>query len=134
MPRVKRLTDRQVFMRRTASILRHQRERNAVSDDCTLEWLRGMAMIAIKDGCAYCFGPVTAANLSLDHATPQQRGGGIDPPNLVVCCAPCNEAKGQLMVAEYLALLLTIQAWPADVAKRFLARLRQGGQFRRGRK
>jgi hypothetical protein len=53
-----------------------------------------------RDGyaCVYCSSPL---NLSLDHVTPQSKGGGHSPDNLVTCCRSCNSSKGAKSIAEW---------------------------------
>lgn len=125
--------DRRVFMTRSRSILRHQQRRGGVAADYPLEAFRALVRQAMEQGCCYCGGPLRAKDFSLDHRTPRDRGGLPDPANFAVCHKACNEAKGALNEAEFRALLALVAGWPAVVARKFLARLRQGGQFRRGR-
>ncbi len=42
--------------------------------------------------CQYC--GFRGSNLTLDHVVPKQRGGPTDWHNLVCCCLPCNNKKG----------------------------------------
>lgn len=57
-----------------------------------------------RDGyeCWYCG---ATENLSLDHMTPQSRGGTDCIENLLTCCHSCNSAKGSKTFAEYIAFL-----------------------------
>lgn len=52
--------------------------------------------ILLRDGftCQYCSGRLPAGELTLDHVTPRSRGGGSTWENLVACCFPCNNKKG----------------------------------------
>lgn len=38
---------------------------------------------------------------TIDHLTPRCRGGHSTEKNSVECCVQCNNAKGQLTLAEY---------------------------------
>ncbi|WP_367043048.1 RNA-guided endonuclease IscB [Streptomyces sp. Je 1-332] len=51
--------------------------------------------------CAYC--GATGVPLNIDHILPSSRSGSSRVSNLVLACAPCNQAKGSKPVAEFLA-------------------------------
>ena len=44
-------------------------------------------------------------DLAVDHAIPLSRGGGAELGNLDYPCKPCNDQKGSMKPAEFLALL-----------------------------
>jgi 5-methylcytosine-specific restriction endonuclease McrA len=44
--------------------------------------------------CQYCGDVFTAAELTLDHVLPRSHGGKSSWENLVACCYPCNNSKG----------------------------------------
>lgn len=44
--------------------------------------------------CAYCGTSLTIDTATLDHVRPVSRGGAHAQDNLVLACAPCNNAKG----------------------------------------
>lgn len=52
--------------------------------------------ILIRDHytCQYCAETLPAAALTLDHVMPRSRHGKSSWENLVACCYPCNNAKG----------------------------------------
>lgn len=52
--------------------------------------------IMIRDGssCQYCRKVLPSGSLTLDHVMPKSRGGGSTWENLVACCYPCNNKKG----------------------------------------
>ncbi len=54
-----------------------------------------------RDGrrCVYC-GDVEGP-FHIDHLFPVSRGGSNNPNNLVLACAPCNLAKGDKTLAEW---------------------------------
>ena len=55
--------------------------------------------------CVYCeargVGP-GAVPLNLDHVHPKSKGGSDRPSNLVTSCVPCNQAKDNMWVEDYL--------------------------------
>lgn len=44
--------------------------------------------------CQYCHRTLPSVELTLDHVLPRSRGGGSAWENLVACCHPCNNRKG----------------------------------------
>lgn len=78
------------------------------------KWIRNEKRLAIylRDGlaCAYCGATIEdGAILSLDHLTPDSKGGSNSEKNLVTCCKRCNSSRGNRSVrgftravAEYL--------------------------------
>ena len=44
--------------------------------------------------CQYCHKIFNGGDLTLDHVTPRSRGGETIWENLVACCHPCNNRKG----------------------------------------
>lgn len=44
--------------------------------------------------CQYCHRTLPSVELTLDHVLPRSRGGGSSWENLVACCHPCNNRKG----------------------------------------
>ena len=60
------------------------------------------ATIYSRDGhaCHYCG---ASEDLSLDHMTPQAKGGSDADDNLVTCCRSCNSAKGKKSYDEFLS-------------------------------
>jgi 5-methylcytosine-specific restriction endonuclease McrA len=44
--------------------------------------------------CQYCARTGTSAELTLDHVIPRSRSGESSWENLVACCHPCNNRKG----------------------------------------
>jgi 5-methylcytosine-specific restriction endonuclease McrA len=44
--------------------------------------------------CQYCLQTLPAGELTLDHVIPRSRGGASTWENLVACCIPCNNRKG----------------------------------------
>lgn len=53
----------------------------------------------VPDDCAYC----GTACESWDHVIPMSRGGANTLDNLVPCCWPCNQDKGNRTPEEWLA-------------------------------
>lgn len=50
-----------------------------------------------KDPCFWCGGP----GGTVDHVIPIARGGRHAIGNLVGCCEPCNNAKGDMLPIEF---------------------------------
>ncbi len=44
--------------------------------------------------CQYCGRTLGAGDLTMDHVVPRSRGGTSCWENLVACCIPCNNKKG----------------------------------------
>jgi 5-methylcytosine-specific restriction endonuclease McrA len=44
--------------------------------------------------CQYCHRTMPSAELTLDHVIPRSRAGDSNWENLVACCNPCNNRKG----------------------------------------
>jgi 5-methylcytosine-specific restriction endonuclease McrA len=44
--------------------------------------------------CQYCHRVLPSSELTLDHVQPRSRGGETSWENLVACCHPCNNRKG----------------------------------------
>ena len=44
--------------------------------------------------CQYCQQALNSGELTLDHVIPRSRGGETTWENLVACCNPCNNRKG----------------------------------------
>jgi 5-methylcytosine-specific restriction endonuclease McrA len=44
--------------------------------------------------CQYCHRTLPSAELTLDHVVPRSRAGESNWENLVACCNPCNNRKG----------------------------------------
>lgn len=50
--------------------------------------------------CQYCLRTLPSAELTLDHVVPRSRSGETNWENLVACCHPCNNRKGNRMPEE----------------------------------
>lgn len=123
------------FLRRTEDMRRNHTRRARLQGrkiTWSLAQLREHVTRGILAGCPYCgcrLGPETFHG---DHARPVSRGGSFALANLVICCGPCNDAKGEMTAPEFFQLLGLIQCWDDHVAARVLQRLRAaGGRFRR---
>jgi len=53
-----------------------------------------------RNTCQFCGRVMPAAELTLDHITPRSRGGDSSWENLVACCHPCNNRKGDRLPDE----------------------------------
>lgn len=56
--------------------------------------------------CIYCGEKVTSENATLDHMTPQYKGGKHTKENLKTCCLMCNSIKSGKTYEEAAPLLL----------------------------
>lgn len=73
-----------------------------------MNWIRQEKRLAIylRDGlaCVYCGAKVEeGAKLSLDHVTPDSKGGTNDATNLVTCCSRCNSSRGNRSISKFAA-------------------------------
>lgn len=56
--------------------------------------------------CEYCGDPLGDNNYSVDHRIPLSNGGSrLKQCNLRAACKPCNEAKGNMREAEFVAII-----------------------------
>jgi len=53
-----------------------------------------------RNTCQFCARTLPAAELTLDHIVPRSRGGESTWDNLVACCHPCNNRKGDRLLEE----------------------------------
>lgn len=56
--------------------------------------------------CFYCGEPVTWKRSTLDHVMPVARGGKDSISNVVLCCRPCNNAKADRTLDEWISDLV----------------------------
>lgn len=60
--------------------------------------------VYLRDGCAcvWCGASVEdGAQLTLDHLTPREEGGGNEPSNLVTACHLCNSRRGSRSITAF---------------------------------
>ena len=50
-----------------------------------------------RNACQYCGQTLVSGELTLDHVLPRSLGGKSAWENLVACCHPCNNRKGDRM-------------------------------------
>lgn len=64
-------------------------------------WQATRLAILSRDGecCRYC--STTIGPFQIDHIFPVSRGGCSDHDNLCVACQPCNRAKGDKLLSEW---------------------------------
>ncbi len=53
-----------------------------------------------RNTCQFCAKVLPCSELTLDHIVPRSRGGESSWENLVACCHPCNNRKGDRMPDE----------------------------------
>lgn len=69
--------------------------------ECTLTTVEWLALIeAWGRRCAYCRGE---GRLTKDHVVPISKGGGHTMDNVVPACMPCNAAKGDRELGEFVS-------------------------------
>jgi 5-methylcytosine-specific restriction endonuclease McrA len=61
---------------------------------------RKSIMVRDSHTCQYCRSTLPPSKLTLDHVTPRSRGGRSTWENLVACCYPCNNQKGNRLPDE----------------------------------
>jgi hypothetical protein len=123
------------FLSRTRGIY-HAHLRRLPQDEgpgYSLEELRELVRRTLENQvpCPYCGRRLTLRSLSVDHREPVCRSGSNGLVNLIVCCVGCNQSKGMMNDAEFLALLDLLGDWPVEVRRDTLARLRAGGRMYR---
>lgn len=47
-----------------------------------------------KGRCQYCYSKLTRPEATYDHVIPRGQGGLTNWENVVICCVPCNQKKG----------------------------------------
>ena len=57
-------------------------------------------MLRDRNTCQYCAAVLPPHRLTLDHVIPRSRSGPSAWENLVACCYPCNNRKGNRMPQE----------------------------------
>ena len=57
-------------------------------------------LIRDRHTCQYCDEVLPASELTLDHVIPRSQGGNSAWENLVACCHPCNNRKGDQIPEE----------------------------------
>ena len=63
--------------------------------------------------CQYCYDTFYKHQLTLDHIIPKSRGGEKSWENLVACCIPCNQKKGNKTPPEASMDLFKIPSPPS---------------------
>jgi hypothetical protein len=66
--------------------------------------------------CVYC--GVTDTRLEVEHVVPRSMGGSDRVSNLVIACHPCNQAKGNRDIKDFLS-------GKPDILKRVLAQIKK---------
>lgn len=107
--------------------LRHDHSTRAKRDGAVLDYsLHDLReLLAANRICTYC-GQALDWTASLDHATPIARNGRHALSNLLVCCLPCQQAKGALSEPEYRRLLDLLDGFDPRGQTDVLRRLRSG--------
>ena len=83
-----------------------------------------------KFTCQYCLHKFSSSDLTLDHVIPRSRAGASTWENLVACCHPCNNFKGNRTPVEA-GMKLVRQPRPFTLhTSRHLMRLMGNGDHR----
>lgn len=53
-----------------------------------------------KGRCGYCSRGVKGKDATIDHVIPRSKGGQHEWENVVACCSPCNQKKGDKLLSE----------------------------------
>ncbi len=61
---------------------------------------RKSILLRDRNTCQFCARMLPASELTLDHVIPRSRGGESTWENLVTCCHPCNNQKGDRLPEE----------------------------------
>lgn len=71
--------------------------------------------------CQFCGRVLPASELTLDHVVPRSRGGRTEWDNLVACCHPCNNLKGDRLPEEAgLTLLRTPRPFTLHTSRQLI--------------
>jgi 5-methylcytosine-specific restriction endonuclease McrA len=71
--------------------------------------------------CQYCGRVASPHDLTLDHVVPRSRGGSSGWENLVACCRPCNNRKGDRTPEEArMRLLKRPQSFSSHVNRQII--------------
>jgi hypothetical protein len=84
-------------------------------------------------GCLYCGTPIDYINFVVDHRHPIARGGDLGLENLDLCCAECNNAKGNLTGSEFHALRVFLRGLGPMAETDVFRRLKAGAMGMRMR-
>jgi 5-methylcytosine-specific restriction endonuclease McrA len=124
-------TEEKTLKKRTGQAYSNHRSRAkkfAETLDYTLAELRTMVAGSVYRPCPYCHVGLYPETFSLDHRMPTSRGGKHQLPNLVVCCQPCNELKGNMDEEEYTLFLDVIRKLAPVAQANLIRRIRSGGK------
>lgn len=94
---------------------------------------RALAILQLRDRCAYCNAIIKPLDKSIDHILPRTLGGKDRPDNYAVCHRRCNNLKGGLRLEDFERLQKFLCS-EVSVAARFdiERRLLAGGRIFRG--
>ncbi len=78
--------------------------------------------------CQYCAKRLTRAEATYDHVLPRAQGGLTTWDNVVICCMPCNQRKGNRTPAQARMQLLSTPTRPKKLPDhiRFTVMWRKG--------
>jgi 5-methylcytosine-specific restriction endonuclease McrA len=83
-----------------------------------------------RQTCCYCNEYVPKRERSLDHVTPQCRGGADNADNLILTCKACNSRKGSKSLKQFTQYLVIegfmSQASAHNIHRRVYRRISKG--------
>lgn len=89
-----------------------QNKKNRVK---SVRFSRRNVWIRDEGRCQYCGQHVPHSNFTLDHVIPKTRGGTTCWANVVACCSPCNQKKGDKNLQQVGMRLLKPVVKPASL-------------------
>jgi 5-methylcytosine-specific restriction endonuclease McrA len=120
------------FLRKTNNIY-HAMKKRAEAEGKTVNFslLQLRLFVAARlHNCFYCFGPISVANLAIDHLQAISKGGSFEIGNCAVVCKSCNWQKGGVMDAtEFTEFRVAISSFRTEVQADIKRRLTIGGKW-----
>ena len=90
-------------------VFRHNKKNRVKS----VRFSRNNVWIRDEGRCQYCNLAVPSREFTLDHVVPRVRGGQTIWNNVVTCCYPCNQKKGDKALSQTNMRLLRQPSKPA---------------------
>ena len=86
-----------------------------------------------RNTCQFCAQALPSAELTLDHVVPRSQGGKSAWENLVACCHPCNNEKGDRTPEQAaMKLLRTPRPFNLHTSRHLMRLMAHGnGQWRK---
>lgn len=81
----------------------------------SVKFSRENVFIRDEGRCQYCSKHLTKQNFTLDHIVPSSQGGEKVWQNIVTCCKPCNQKKGDKTLKQSGMKLLREPSIPKEI-------------------